>query len=372
MNKLTDSIFRILYQENLGKNFCFSPASYLEAINSLSLCIKGSNLKEVLEKLEIQESDLFKYIKSYKQNLNLETYNALLYSQEFWAALNPEVINNLKEFGADIESLDFADVTSVVNRVNGLTLERTHGKINDLISAQDINEFTKFIILNCVYFKKDWLYEFDEKHYEDSFFGINGEQKVKFLYETKYFHFYEDSDLDIVEIPYKDSDICCYLLVPTKNKTVFDIIGNLRENYDKINNIKYDCQVSLTVPRFEVESTFDLNNASQFAGLTNIFNWNKDWELVDFNKLLPETVLKVSKIIQKTYFNFTQNGTEAAAATAMLICVSGCMMGGFIAPPRIKYIRADNPFIYVLANKNKKNEPLFMGVINNVSELNEK
>mgnify|MGYP001558971406 CR=1 FL=1 len=366
MNKLTNSIFRSLYHENINSNFVFSPASYLEAINNLCLCLKGDNLKEVLDNLEIEQSDLLKYIRDYKENLTLETYNTLLYSQEYWAALNYEVTNQLQELGSNIESLDFKDVLSVVNRVNNLVSEKTHNKINDLISARDINEFTKFIILNCVYFKKDWLYEFDNKYYPEPFYGTNTEKKLEYLCKQNNFHFYEDSELDIVEIPYKDSDICCYLFVPTKDKTVFDIVDNLTENYNKINLIKRDCPVHLTVPPFKTESTFGLNDATEIAGVKNIFQYNKDWKLVDFEKLLPETVLKVDKIVQKTYFDFTEKGTEAAAATAMLICVSGCMIGGFTIPPRIKYIRADKPFLYVLANSKNKNEPLFMGVVNNL------
>ena len=150
MNKLTDTVFRSLYYQNIQDNFVFSPASYLEAIHNLSLCLKNENLKELLTSLEISEPELVDYIKKYKSNLNLETYNTLLYSQEYWTALNYEVVNLIKELGADLESLDFNNVNSVVDRVNNIVSEKTHGKINGLISRSDLNEFTKFIILNCV------------------------------------------------------------------------------------------------------------------------------------------------------------------------------------------------------------------------------
>ncbi|MDO8610121.1 MAG: serpin family protein [bacterium] len=368
MNKLTESITRSLYYENLNNNFVFSPASYLEAINNLCLCIKGDNLKELLEKLEVSEPDLLSYIKDYKQNLNLETYNTLLYSQEYWTALNQEVINTIKELGADIESLNFNDVLSVVNRVNGIVSEKTHGKINNLISPQDITEFTKFIILNCVYFKKDWLWEFDENRFknEQPFFGTNKQTQIEFLNKRKYYHFYEDSELDIVELPYKDSDICCYLFIPTKDRNVFDLISNLGENYNKINNVKGDCEVDLTCPQFKTESTFGLVKPTQIAGVNKIFEWNKDWKLVNFNALLPEAVLAVDNIIQKVYIDFTRKGTEAAAATAVFVKLCSGWSGPDLNPPRIKYVRADKPFLYVLANSKNKNQPLFIGIVNNL------
>ena len=368
MNKLTSSIFRSLYIENGQDNFVFSPASYLEAMHNLSLCLKGDNLKELLDKLEINESELLDYINNYKQNLSLETYNTLLYSQEYWSALNQEVVNQIKELSADIESLDFNNVLSVVNRVNSIVTEKTHGKINNLISPQDITEFTKFIILNCVYFKKDWLWEFDENktEYKQPFYGLKETKQIEYLTKQTYYHFYEDSELDIVELPYKDSDICCYLFVPTKDKSIFNIVNNLEENYKKINLIKEDCKVNLTCPQFKVESTFELINSTKSAGVNKIFEWNKDWKLVNFDTLSPETVLKVGKIIQKAYIDFTRKGTEAAAATAVICYISGCMFNPNAVPPKIKYIRANKPFMYVLANNKNKNNPLFMGIVNNL------
>lgn len=368
MNKLTDTIFRSIYHENIQDNFVFSPASYLEAIHNLSLCLKGENLKELLDKLEIPELELLDYIKKYKQNLNLETYNTLLCSKEYLSVVNQEVINQIKELGSNIESLNFYDIDSVVNKVNNIVVEKTHGKINNLISKQDISEFTKFIILNCVYFKKDWLWEFDENKfkYEQPFYGAKETKQIEYLTHQTYYHFYEDSDLDIVELPYKDSDICCYLFVPTKDRNIFNIINNLNENYNKINLIKRDCEVYLTCPQFKTESTFDLVSPTQIAGVNKIFEYNKDWKLVNFDKLLPEAIMKVDKIVQKAYIDFTRKGTEAAAVTSIFLNISGCSFIADSIPPKIKYITANKPFMYILANNKDKNNPLFMGIINNL------
>ncbi len=367
MNKLTNSIFRSLYQDNFDKNFVFSPASYLEAIHNLSLCLKGENLRELLDSLEVSESELVTYIREYKSNLNFESYNVLLYSNEYWAALNQEVLQLIAEVGGNIES--FTNPDELVTRINKKVVEKTHGKIDNLVSKRDFTEFTKFIILNCVYFKKEWLYEFnDNKNYIDEpFYGVGGVSQIRFLRNLKRYNFYEDNDLDIVELPYLRSDICCYLFVPSKNKTVFDLINNLEETYNKINSVKWNYNyhnVHLTVPPFKIESTFDLEKGTKLAGVNKIWEWNKDWSLVNFDKLLPEASLKVEKIIQKVYIDFTRKGTEAAAATVIFMNISGCIIS--LNPPIIKYVRADNPFIYVLANSKKKDNPLFMGVVNKV------
>ncbi len=365
MDKLISSVFHSLYRENFDKNFVFSPASYLEAIHSLSLCLNGDNLQELLNSLEISENELLDYIKLFKQNLELENYNCLFSSNEYAGALNKDVIKNLNDLDTEIKFFEFSNIDFLINEINNLVSEKTNGKIINLISKNDINEFVKFIVLNCVYFKKDWFYEFEYKKHYEPFYGNKKQVQIKYLTEQNNYKYYEDSILDIVELPYKDSDICCYLLVPKNN--LFEIINNIEENYNKIKLVKNYYQVSVTVPAFKTESTLDLVEPTKLAGANKIFEWNKNWKLVDFSKLLPETVLKVGLIKQKAYIDFTQKGTEATAATIATIMISGCIYRGDIMP-KIKFIRADKPFLYVLANKNNKDVPLFMGTVNQVED----
>lgn len=362
MNKLTHDIFNTLYLDNWNKNFCFSPASLIGALNTLCLCLKNDNLSEILEKLSVKEDELIEYIKFYKEFSGLDTFDSLLYSKEYEAALNNEVTAKIKELNIELES--FND-SSVINRINSLVEQKTNGKIKGLLKPDDFNDFTKFIILNCVYFKKDWLWQFEESNFKHKmpFYGIETTQIEYLVPEQHRYNYYENNELDIVEIPYKGSDICCYLFIP-QNQTINNLVSNFQDYYSKIHLLKSDIDVNLTVPEFKVESEFrDLVKHMGSAGINKIFNWSKDWELVNFDKLLPETVLAVSSIIQKCYFDFNKKGVEAAAATAMIIVCSGCLILNS-PPPKIKYIRADKSFVYVLANKDKKDVPLFIGIIN--------
>ena len=362
MNSLISLVFQGLYFENLRNNFVFSPASYQEAIHSLGLCVKDKNLEEIRAALELSDTELLTYIKEYKKDIELENNNYLLYAQEYSGRLNETVTNQLKELSVELQSTDFNSPDSVINYVNKLVVENTHGKISNLLSRQDLSPFTKFIILNCVYFKKEWAYEFDERRTPEIFYGAEKETQIKFLNKQAWFRYYEDASLDIVEIPYKQTDVCCYLFVPKNG--LLELTNNFRESYNKINSVKEDCEVNLTVPPFKIETTLNLENLTKLAGIKNVFEWNKDWSLVNFDTLMPEAVLKVDRIIQKAYIDFTKTGTEAAAATAIIINMSGCFIHFNFIPPKIKYIRADKPFLYVLANKNKKENPLFIGVVN--------
>lgn len=362
VQNFVNKIFKNLICDN-NDNFCFSPASYLEAMYSLSLCLNGENLREFLDVLGIEESELIQKISDFKLNIkDFENHNILLYSHKYKDAIQENVLNLLKEIGTD--SASYTDNIELISRINKIVCEKTHGKIVDLISKKDVDDLTCLAILNCVYFKKDWLKDFTRQSHDQIFGGSKGNSAVRFLHRKDNYNYYEDNVLDIVEIPYKDSDICCYLFCPTYGYSLFSLTNDWQINYNKINNLKNDIEVSLTVPEFKVESKFSLAESTYLAGIKNIFNWNKDWSLIDFRKLKSEAVMKVQSIIQKTYFDFNIKGTEAAAATCIIGGLSGCL--GLSNLPKVKYIVANRPFIYVLANKNNKEIPLFIGQVKNI------
>lgn len=370
MNKLTSSIFRTLYFENANKNFVFSPASYLEAVNLLSLCLKNDNLQELLDALEITKDQLAEYVKTFKESVgqSLENYNCFLSSTEYVRGLNPEIVEQLKSLNTELKTFDNLNLNQLVLEINKLAAEKTHDKIQNLISRGQLNDLVSFIILNCVYFKKEWLYKFTESYVAEKFFGAQKQVDIKFLrnYEpASKLPFYEDETLDIVELSYKNSDVCCYILVPKNN--LFELTNKIEETYSKIKlvNSPDNTQVIVLAPAFKIESEFNLEKSTQIAGVKKIFDYTKDWNLVDWDKLKPEAVIKVDKIIQKAFIDFTKDGTEAAAATYISMCSSGCY-GGPIKTPRIKIIRADKPFIYILASKKNLDIPLFIGVVNQV------
>lgn len=356
MNKLTTSILYSLFVDNLDKNWVFSPASYLEAMGNLSVCLKGDNLSELQAVAPLIGGEHAK---------GLETYNCLLHSAEYAPHLNKAVIDVLTARGADLKSFSGPEV---IGQVNSIVTEKTHGLIKGLLSPDDYNDFLKFVILNCVYFKKDWYHEFD-KPYQASPFNGKQTTQVKFLKKQARFHYYEDYIVDIAELPYKDSNVCCYVIVP--KTSLFDVFSNLNQHIAKISQVKFGLDVNLWVPPFKTESTHDLEGPTKDAGVKRIWQEvtddgpNQDWTLIDWNSNPPCDRMWVTFIKQKAYLDFNRKGTEAAAATAIGICAaSGCCS---LTIPEIKVIHADRPFLYVLADKNN-HEPLFVGVVNDVPD----
>lgn len=360
MNKLLSSVTQTVLLENYDKNIVFSPVSYLEAVHSLALCASEKNLAEILDGLGIKQEDLMLYLRQTKTSFSIENYNCLLYSEEYRGVIRDVVLTALRTIGSDLQS--FSSPDEAINRVNTLVREKTHGKIDNIADRSLINEFTKFIILNCVYFKKDWRNEFEQRDYTELFHGKN-KTPTKYLHDRSYLKYYEDADIDIVEIPYKDSSVNCYLFVP--RHSLLGTIHNFDTFFAKIKEVKKNWEVDITVPAFKTETTIRLNDHTKIAGLKNIFEHTKDWNLIDFDKLLPETLVWVQQIIQKAYIDFTKRGTEATAVTAIFMGISGCYSMNFTPPP-IKFIRADKPFLYCLVDEKNQDVPLFVGLINDL------
>lgn len=112
-----------------------------------------------------------------------------------------------------------------------------------------------------------------------------------------------------------------------------------------------------------METTVDLIPPTKTAGIYEAFEETQDWRVLDW-AILQGGYAKVDAGIQKVYIDFTRKGTEAAAATMWgMYCISGCCFTDR-EPPRIKYIRANRPFVYALANKTNPSVPLFVGAVN--------
>jgi serine protease inhibitor len=361
MSHLINSIFHTLSVDAKGENFCFSPASYMEVMNALLSCLKGRNQQELLDAIGIKPDDIQQYVWDFTTRLgDLERYNALFYSDEYKSALNPKVLDFLWEnCQSDLKS--FSNLDFLVSEVNQIVRDKTHGKIDGILTREMINDLTKFVILNCLYFKREWAHEFSEHWKDQEFKGTNRSTQLRFLRLYESLRYYEDEYVDIVQLRYKQSEAFCYLFVLKKDGW---LIGDNIDSYlDRAKQVNFheDTCVELMVPPFKIESRFSLVQATKYAGVNSLFGFNQNWDLVDFSNLLPEASLAVSDIIQRTYFDFTKRGTEAAAATVGIAMMSGCAFNFHM--PKIKTIHADRPFSFALV---KDDIPLFIGNVNNI------
>jgi serine protease inhibitor len=360
MNPLTSSIIRSVAASSPSSNWVFSPASYLESMYRLGLCASKDNAKEIASSLGSTVGGLPVEATRFASALKgFNSYNCLLSSANFRDYLVPKILEVLEALGGDV--LTYASPDEAIALVNRLVEEKMHGKITGLLSREQVHELTNLIILNCVYFKQPWYYPFDKPYYGEPFNNANGSvTQVGLLKRKERFKYYEGPGYDIVRIPYLETDICCYLIVPTVG-TLASIIEGFEHHYANIAKVNYGLDCHVAVPPFKVENTWDdLGKITQQAGICRAFKPTQEWDIYDWARMIGGWA-KVDKIIQKTYLDFTYEGTEAAAATAIMMSISGCCFTRESRP--IKYIRADKPFLFCLANDNHPETPLFVGVV---------
>lgn len=358
---LSQTLLKSFYIENGDKNFCFSPLSIIECLHNLEYCTDYKNLGEIISVIG-DKDNLKSTIGRLKKSIN--SNNFFFYSNDFYKAIDRQVIEKIQSLETEIEN--FNNTSYLVERVNHLVDKYTNGKITNLISPKDVEGLTiLFTVLNCVYFKKDWQWEFnDYNKTPKAFHGKSGDQLVPFLYKTADYKYFENDDYTIAELPYKQSSVSCYVVVPKGSDYL------LTDKFDEIvNNCNYvkndNTDVTLNIPTFKVESTFELKNALNNCGIKSIFEPTKDWSLIDWNKLLPEAVINITTARQKCYFDFTKEGSEAAAATVFMATISGCYVP-FPKEKQKKEITVDKPFLYVLLDKSEMNIPLFVGSVKNI------
>ncbi len=363
MSPLLSSVIHTVAMDDPSGNWVFSPASYLASAHRVALLADGHNAISLAAALGTSVERLQSHIALTEASFaELDTFNCLLASAGWRDALVQEVLDTLASFKVNLKLFD--SPADAVAQVNQLVAEKTRGLIRDLLTPDMVNEMTRMIVLNCVHFKREWWVEFDKPAHNEAFHNADGTTtQIGLLKRQHHYRYYEGSGYDIVEIRYRDTDICCYLFVPTNGGSVFPILDSFSNHYANITRVERQLECHLTVPPFKVETTLKLADATRYASLGCLFEETQDWKVFDWEKLNGGWA-KVDAIAQKAYLDFAQKGTEAAAATAwMMMACSGCMMIDRTPPP-VKHIRADRPFLFCLANAKAPAVPLFVGVVN--------
>jgi serpin B len=255
---------------------------------------------------------------------------------------------NKNFYNAAVRNLDFSDANSV-NIINDWVSDKTYQKIPKII--EKINPLDVMFLINALYFKSDWKYSFDVKDTEDlPFYGENSTQSVKMMNLTNDLSFYENEYFSSVKLPYKNNKYTMTLFLPNETKTTSDILEVLNtENWEKWNALFYTKEVALKMPKFKFSYEKLLNKALIDMGLGNAFSAD-----ANFNGISNEN-LSISFVIQKTFIEVNEKGTEAAAVTAVGISTTSI-------DPSKKVMIVNKPFLFSIT-ENETGSICFIGKI---------
>ncbi len=248
-------------------------------------------------------------------------------------------------FGAEIAKLDFSDPASV-DVINNWVSTHTNGKIERIIDQ--IHPLTVLFLINALYFKGDWTYQFDpDKTVQAAFHLPNGSDRdAAFMAMKNEFAYYENELFQAVDLPYSKERYSMTILLPKSGKKVRDIIEELsQEHWQNWTGQMVKREITLQLPKFVIEYEIQLKDVLMAMGMGIAFSGQ-----ADFSGISDEQIF-ISKVKHKTYVKVNEEGTEAAAVTSVEMRLTS------VGPMMIM----DRPFIFFIRDHQAGNL-LFMGI----------
>ncbi len=273
------------------------------------------------------------------QGFRLNTVNAI-WGQKDYQFLT-EFLDTLAEnYGAGLRILDFIKVPEEARlTINHWVSDRTEERIKDLIPPGAINSLTRLVLTNAIYFNAAWQYPFDGNVTQDgSFHPLNGGQvPVPMMRQTESFGYAEGDGYQAVELPYDGRELSMVVLLPRSGRfEEFESLLDARRVAAIIDDIGYR-RVRLTMPRFEFESEFSLKQTLAAMGMPAAFSAE-----ADFSGMTGNRELLISDVIHKAFVSVDEAGTEAAAATAVIMALTALPPDGMVE------VTLDRPFIFLI------------------------
>jgi serpin B len=270
---------------------------------------------------------------------------------------NERFISTLTEFyGASANERSFDD-PATLKEINGWVAEKTHGKIEEII--RELDPLSILVLINAVYFKGAWFEQFSPNiTREDDFRLHNGDiQKVMMMFKSDNYSYLETEEFQAVRLRYEDPRFEMVIFLPAEDNELDDFIKNKDSAWWTSTASQFQWRDGrLSLPRFKVEYELTLNDALMAMGMKDAFKESS----ADFSAMTPLKPAWISKVIHKTYIEVDEEGTEAAAVTAIE------MVGETMAPdmdrPEPFTMRVDRPFFCAITERGS-GALLFMGAI---------
>ncbi len=342
-----------------NQNLLFSPYSISSALAITYEGARGGTADEIQGVFHFPKGDsvrrpafarLYNTINVPNGAYELRTANALWVEKTY--PFLPEYTRVASQYyGASATNLDFIHgIESSRVTINTWVELQTNDKIKDLIPQGAIDSMTRLVITNAVYFKGRWAEQFNETFTKEEDFSTAENKKVKVrmmrLDETR-LNYSESGDLQVLELPYEGGDLSMLLLLPKDNNLDALESSLSAKKLSELRASLHEETIYVYLPRFKFETTYDLGSKLSAMGMPTAFT-----SAADFSGMDGTRDLSISEVIHKAFIEVNEEGTEAAAATAVIIRTTSM--------PQYKTFRADHPFIFVIEEK-KTGTILFVG-----------
>jgi serpin B len=354
-------------------NLFFSPYSISNAFLMTYVGAEGNTAQQMRDVLMITADDAslnqtfadYNVFITARNNMPEDEYNperVLTVSNGLWSqqdfALLPDYPATLAQFfSATITPMDFIGAPEESRQIiNDAVAEQTRDRIQDLLPDGVIDAMTRLILTNAVYFKANWQNSFNVIESAPFTLADDTLVDVPSMRVRQNMAYLNEEGVVAVAVPYNGYSSHMVIVMPDD---MADYEANLAQTGlpDMLTSPTYP-EVNLTMPKFEFESRFGLSDTLSTMGMTDAFNP----DLADFSGISTESQLFIQEALHQAYIGVDENGTEAAAATAVIIGVTSAPM-----PTEPIDVTIDKPFLFYIQDT-VTGEILFMGRVMNPSE----
>ncbi|MFC2096478.1 serpin family protein [Bacteroidota bacterium] len=284
----------------------------------------------------------------------IDIANSIWYRDGY--TIKPEFIHvNEDYYNAEVKQLVFND--EAVDIINAWVKDKTNDKIEEIIDS--IDQMTLMFLINAVYFKGNWKYQFKESNTVNDEFTLSngGKITVPFMHQSITANVMNHDDFTILDLLYGCGNFSMFIILPDEDKTIDDVLELW--NNDTYNQWLTDFievgELDVVIPKFKFAYEKELNDVLKDMGLALAF----DSDQADFSNIIEDMQLFISKVKHKTFVEVNEEGTEAAAVTSVEV--------GFTSIGPSNQFVADRPFIFVIREK-YTNSILFMGRVEDPSK----
>lgn len=299
--------------------------------------------RELLDQLETGEGE---------RGYQLSVANAL-WGQKGYEFLE-KFLNLTKEnYGAGLSELDFIGATETARQtINSWVEKETEDKIRELIKPGVLDQMTRLVLTNAIYFKGFWASQFKEELTREAPFTLATSEKVDVptMHRTADFKYMEAEDFQTLGLPYKGGDLSMTIFLPKETDGLAALEQSLTaEKLATWLSTLEEQEVIVALPKFRMTSEFSLAEVLKSMGMTDAF----DVKEADLSGMTGKKDLFITAVLHKAFVEVNEEGTEAAAATGVVVALKS-------APPSQPVFRADHPFLFLIRDL-RSNSILFIG-----------
>ncbi|KAA3604352.1 MAG: serpin family protein [Planctomycetota bacterium] len=349
-------------------NFAFSPYSISAALAMALHGADGETARQMESVLHLKQATAASGFRQLREALTPKPrgegrWRAIPYELHFanalWARSGFPYLDSFQQslkqdFGAHFTDLDFSQTEEARSQINAWVAENTKGKISKLLGPGSLDQETSLVLTNAIYLKANWALRFNNHNTKDRTFHLADGKTVMVptMKQTSPFAVSTQDGFRLCELNYESNQLSMVILLPDQNLSLAKLEAQLTPENLKtwLKELRFN-KVALEVPKFRIQSSLNLGSRLKKAGMPLAF----DRRMADFGKLSTAEPQALTEVIHQSFLQVDEDGTEAAAATAILGAP-----GAAVGSKGPILFRADRPFMFLIRHK-ASNTVLFLG-----------